>query len=273
VPSTSKQEIPPGDRSFTVFDIWEKLGVTEHLGGIKATRSLVDLCGIVPGRFVLDIGCGTGYTACLLAKEYGANVMAADISPKVLEWARKRVAKEGVGAKVKTTEANAEDLSFLDDSFDCVIVESVLIHCDPKKALPEIHRTLRPRGTFGANETTFLKPPPPELVQLLRGSSLGGKIGAFQEHEWLEALKEAGFKDVSSEISRLDLRGQFMDHLRVDGVGRYVSALVRGLLDPSVSGPFLNRRMIGAWREYRSYVGYGLYVGRKAQKTSARDDS
>lgn len=254
----------PDRKSFTVFDIWEKLGVTEHLGGVKATRRLVDLCGIVPGQFVLDIGCGTGYTACLLAKEYGANVVAADISPKVLEWARKRIAKEGVGAAVKTTEANAEDLSFLDDSFDCVIAESVLIHCDPERTLPELFRVLKPGGTLGANETTFLKPPPSELMELLRGSSLGGKIGALQEHEWLAALKAAGFKDTSSTVSKLDLTGQFVDHLRVDGVRRYVSALVRGLLDPAMSGPFLNRRMIGAWREYPAYVGYGLYVCRKA---------
>jgi ubiquinone/menaquinone biosynthesis C-methylase UbiE len=50
-------------RNFTVFDIWEKLGVTEHLGGIKATKHLIDLCGIIPGQFVLDMGCGTGYMA------------------------------------------------------------------------------------------------------------------------------------------------------------------------------------------------------------------
>lgn len=253
----------PDRRTFTVFDIWEKLGVTEHLGGIKATRRLVDLCGIVPGQFVLDIGCGTGYTACLLAKECGANVVAADISPKVLDWAKKRIAREGVGAAVKVTEANAEDLIFLDNSFDCVIAESVLIHCDPKKALPELHRVLKPEGTLGTNETTFLKPPPSELMELLRGSSLGGKIGALQEHEWLAALKEAGFKETSSTVSKLDLTGQFVDHLRVDGIRRYMSALVRGLLDPSMSGPFLNRRMIGAWREYPAYVGYGLYVGKK----------
>ena len=263
MPSTAKPRSTLGRRNFTVFDIWEKLGVTEHLGGIKATRRLVDLCGIVPGQFVLDIGCGTGYTACLLAREYGANVVAADISPKVLEWAKKRIAKERVGAAVKTTEANAEDLSFLDNSFDCVIAESVLIHCDSKKAMPELYRVLMPGGSFGANETTFLKPPPAALVELLSGSTLGGRIGALQEHEWLEVLKGAGFENVSSTVSKLDLTGQFSDHLKVDGVRRYVSAVARGLLDPAMRGPFLNRRMIGAWREYPAYVGYGLYVGKK----------
>jgi hypothetical protein len=98
----------------------------------------------------------------------------------------------------------------------------------------------------------------------LRGSSLGRKMGALQEHEWLAALKAAGFKDKSSTVSKLDLTGQFVDHLGVDRVRRYVSAFVRGLLDPAMSGPFLNRRMIGAWREYPAYVSYGLYVGRKA---------
>ena len=49
-----------------------------------------------PGQFMLDIGCGTGYTACLLAKERGANVVAADISSKVLDWAKKRIAREEI---------------------------------------------------------------------------------------------------------------------------------------------------------------------------------
>ena len=50
------------------FDIWQSGGMTEHLGGVAATRRLLELCSPLPGQRVLDIGCGTGYTACLLAK-------------------------------------------------------------------------------------------------------------------------------------------------------------------------------------------------------------
>ena len=54
---------------FTTHDEWEKLGLTNHIGGIQATQRLIERCGITPGQYVLDVGCGTGYTACLLAKK------------------------------------------------------------------------------------------------------------------------------------------------------------------------------------------------------------
>jgi len=54
---------------FTPYYEWEKFGLTNHIGGIQATRRLIERCGITPGQYILDVGCGTGYTACLLAKE------------------------------------------------------------------------------------------------------------------------------------------------------------------------------------------------------------
>jgi cyclopropane fatty-acyl-phospholipid synthase-like methyltransferase len=57
---------------FTTHDEWEKLGITNHIGGIQATRRLIELCGITPGQYILDVGCGTGSTACLLAKNTGS---------------------------------------------------------------------------------------------------------------------------------------------------------------------------------------------------------
>lgn len=53
----------------TPFTIWETGGVTEHLGGVAATRRLLTSCRIARGQRVLDLGCGTGYTAALLASE------------------------------------------------------------------------------------------------------------------------------------------------------------------------------------------------------------
>ena len=95
---------------FTTHDEWEKFGLTNHTGGLLATRRLIELCGITPSQYVLDLGCGTGYTACLLAKKYQVDVIAADITPTVLEEAKKRIARERVNNKVKVIEADAHAL-------------------------------------------------------------------------------------------------------------------------------------------------------------------
>lgn len=60
----------------------------------------------------MDIGCGTGYTACLLAKDYQVEVVAADLRSKVLEEVKKRIIKENVGGRVETIEADAYGLPF-----------------------------------------------------------------------------------------------------------------------------------------------------------------
>ena len=81
---------------------------------------------------------------------------------------------------VKTVETDAEKLVFQADLFDVVIAESVLVHCDPKKAASEAYRVLKPSGFFGVNELTYLESPPAQLLDLLSGSSLGGIIRASQ---------------------------------------------------------------------------------------------
>jgi len=147
-------------KKFTIYDAWERFGLTKHWGGIYATRQLIKLCNITQGQHILDTGCGTGYTACLLAKICQVDVVAVDIRSKVLEEAKKRIAKEGVGDRVKTIKADAHELPFPSNTFDVVIAESVLAFCDKKKVSSEIYRVLKPSGVFGNNEGTYLKPPP-----------------------------------------------------------------------------------------------------------------
>ena len=125
-----KQETTDEREFFTVRDEWEKFGLANHMGGIKTTRQLIEWCGIAPGQYVLDVGCGTGYAAYLLAKEYQVDVAAVDITPAVLEEAKKRVAREKVSDKVKVIEGDAHAIPFPSDTFDAVLAESVLIFCE-----------------------------------------------------------------------------------------------------------------------------------------------
>ncbi len=123
-----------------------------------------------------------------------------------------------------------------------------------------MHRILKPEGALGVNELTFLKPPPEKLLVLLR-DTLG--IQSFQENEWRLIFARAGFADVSSVARRINLWEQLANHIKVDGVRRYLSSLVSGVTDASIRSAFFNKRMLGAARQFLPYVGYGLYAGRK----------
>lgn len=249
---------------FSAADVWEKLGITEHLGGIRATERLLESCRIKSRSYVLDIGCGTGYTACLIAKRFGARVVAADISTRILECARERIKAQSVGEQVTLVQTNIHDLNFPADTFDVVIAESILVFCDKPRAATEVQRVLKRGGVFGDNEFTFLKQPPPEWKMLLSSAYFGLDIQPLLGEEWQGLFERTGFVNVSANVSRLSLREQFISHIRVDGWRKYLMAVAQGLALPGVWSTFFNRKMLRAWQHYPHYVGYGLYFSTKA---------
>lgn len=108
---------------------------------------------ITRGMTVLELGCGVGYFTEFLAKS-GANITANDISPDLLEVARKRVTAENVAFKIE----NAYDLSYKEQQFDAIIGSSVLHHLDVDKALKECYRVLKPGGFICFTEPNMLNP-------------------------------------------------------------------------------------------------------------------
>ena len=248
---------------FTARDEWEKFGLTNHIGGIKTTRRLIEWCGITPGQYVLDVGCGTGYTACLLAKECQVDVAAVDITPAVLKEAKKRVAREKVSNNVKVIEADAHALPFPPDTFDAVLAESVLIFCEKAKVASEVYRVLKPGGVFGDNEATYVTPPP-EQLRPFTSKLAGADVEMLQEHEWLAIYEGAGFEVIQSTVNTLhsiDYIRELFDELRIDGVRRRLSAL-KVFFDPAWRRTFLTRDARQAIRQV-AHMWNGLYASRK----------
>ena len=92
----------------------------------------------------IELGCGTGYVACWMARR-GARVTAIDISPEQLTTARRLNEEHGAG--VTFIEGNAEDTGLSAASFDFAISEyGASIWCPPEKWLAEAWRLLRPGG-------------------------------------------------------------------------------------------------------------------------------
>jgi arsenite methyltransferase len=234
---------------FPVLAIWDQLGVTEHLGGLAATRRLLEFWRVTPWQRVLDLGCGTGCTACLLAKRYQVEVIAADISPSVLAWARKRVEEQGVSEHVTLVEADAHALPFPEGTCDAVIAESVLVFCDQPCVSAEVFRVLKRGGLFGDNELTYLNFPPPQWRTLL-ASIFGTALRPLLADEWAAVFREAGFSEVASTLYKIRLLEQFRSHLQVDGISRYFSTLYRGVADPTVRSAFFNKDVFQAARRF-----------------------
>jgi len=103
------------------------------------------LLGDVRGKTVLDLGCGSGENLIPLIKR-GANVIAIDISPELVDLSRRRVESYGLTATYAVRSAYETGLP--DSSVDVVFSMSLLHHLDLPRASAEIRRILRPGGMF-----------------------------------------------------------------------------------------------------------------------------
>ena len=108
---------------------------------------LVDACDIRPGMRVLDVAAGTG-NASIPAALRGADVVASDLVPELLEAGRGRA--EAAGVELDWVEADAEALPFEDASFD-LVMSSIGVMFAPRHqvAADELVRVCRPGGTIG----------------------------------------------------------------------------------------------------------------------------
>jgi phosphoethanolamine N-methyltransferase len=101
------------------------------------------------GRRVLDIGCGLGGPACILAARQGAHVVGIDLEPPLIERARARAAEQGIGDRTEFMVVEVGPLGFENESFDLVMSSGGVTQTTDKLAtFRDCLRVLKPGGAF-----------------------------------------------------------------------------------------------------------------------------
>ncbi len=254
------------ENGVTVFDFQAEVGLTKHVGSLKATEELVELCHIDEDTYVLDVGCGVGVTPCYLAKRHGCKVVGVDISERMIERSKERAKREGVEDRVEFRVADAQNLPFEDDLFDVVIGESVTVFPEDKqRAVNEYVRVTKPGGYVGLNESTWIKTPPPAELVEWASQDLSANAEVLSADGWVGLLEGSGLRDIVARTSKLSARSEVVNLIRRYGLRDMLRVWYRALCmyvrDPAYRA-FVKEA--GATpKNVFEHFGYGIYVGRK----------
>jgi SAM-dependent methyltransferase len=229
-------------------------------GGDAETCRAIELSGLRDGHGlkIADIGCGTGASTLVLARELDADITAVDFLPEFLDVLKARAQAAGVAGRVATAAASMAALPFRPGSLDAIWSEGAIYNMGFAKGVRNWRRFLKPGGILAVSELTWLTDRRPgELESHWRAEyaevdTASAKMAVLErngysplgyfvlpEHCWLDAYYRP-------------LRERFASFLEAHGASAAARAVVAA-----------EEREIEIYERYRAYVGYGFYVARK----------
>ncbi len=230
-----------------------------HPGGHHATRALLQHLALGPGEVALEIGCGVGATADLIASATGSRVIAVERLPDMIEAAKRR-------GNLHLVRADAgQPLPFLAASFDAVYAESVIALLDPALVLPELARVLRPGGRLVLNERIWK--PGLSAARCAEINALSARLFGIPAatpapldcRAWLGLLAENGFDDPQAiPIDNLltGLASSWAASRRLSRLRNYLAS--PSLLLAALSLRLAARRRRREWSALESYLFHAV---------------
>jgi arsenite methyltransferase len=174
-----------------------------HPGGERLTLRLARLAGVAPGARVVDVACGSGASALLLARELGCVMVGVDLGARAIEQARRATR---AGARASFLLGDAEALPLPDTSFDVALSEcSLCTFPDKPRAIAEMARVVRAGGCIAiADVTADLDALPAQLRSA--AARVACVADARSIGEYAALLRDAGCEPLAIEPHDDELR-------------------------------------------------------------------
>jgi len=158
----------------------------------------VALASLKEGETVLDLGSGAGFDCFLAADRVGkgGRVIGVDMTPEMIDRAREN-ARKGNYTNVEFRLGEIENLPAADNSVDIVISNCVInLAPDKNRVFAEAFRVLKPGGRLMISDMVLLKELPDSIKNSIE-AYIGCVSGAIKRDEYIDAVKAAGFQEVS----------------------------------------------------------------------------
>lgn len=229
-------------------------------GGDAETKLAMKLAGLDRSRplKIADIGCGTGASTILLAKELDDDITAVDFLPEFLVELQARANNHGVADRITTLNCSMDALPFDEGEFDVIWSEGAVYNIGFKAGVSAWRRFLKPGGKLIVSEITWLSAiRPPELrsyweTEYPEIDVASAKIGLLERygyspegyfvlpvHCWLDNYYRP-------------LQSRFDAFLEQHGHSDRAKAIVDA-----------DRHEIALYEKFRDYYGYSFYIAKK----------
>jgi ubiquinone/menaquinone biosynthesis C-methylase UbiE len=183
-----------------------------HIGGREASEEFLDQLGLTADKKVLDVGCGLGGPARLVATRYKSRVTGVDLTNEYVETGNSLCSWVGLDQRVTLRQGSALALPFADASFDDAYMIHVGMNIENKETLAlEVARVLRPGSLFGIYDV--MQTGPGDLVFPLPWATSPNISAVSGLERYKAALQNAGFH-IEAERNRCDFALAYFANLR-----------------------------------------------------------
>ena len=231
-------------------------------GGEAETRRAIELSGLRSGHGmqIADVGCGTGASTLVLARELDAEIIAIDFVPEFLATLEQRAIRTGVAGRITTVRASMESLPCAVGTLDAIWSEGAIYSIGFEKGVQDWRRFLKPGGILAVSELTWLTDSRPAELELHWRSqypevdTASSKMAVLERNGYTPlgyfVLPEQCWLDAYYRPMEVRFAAFLQAHDSSDSAKAIVAA---------------EEREMDLYRRYRQYMSYGYYIARKCR--------
>jgi SAM-dependent methyltransferase len=229
-------------------------------GGDTETRKAIDLAMLDPSAplKIVDIGCGTGSSTMLLARELNAQITAVDFLPDFVTVLKANAENEGLTKKIVPLVCSMGNLQFYDEEYDVIWSEGAIYNMGFENGINDWKRFLKPGGLLVVSEITWITNDRPFEIQKYWEAEYPEISTASSK---ISILENSGYSPVAyfilPEHCWLDnyyrpMQNSFADFLSRNENNKDAQAVIEA-----------EKKEIALYEKFKNYYSYGVYIARK----------